>query len=561
MSAVLTLQQGFSAFELAKGCSPMIALLKPWLGSALTYRPEPDDHTRSIARFISRTARSLASMSEVDTKSHQYYNLDVRWRHLRMLCNALLRLATFAATDSCQRLPTPSRSHSYLASTPTGTRSRWTSVPVRRAEILTEWRLIHTDALIDLNCDLCFRQGCRKYYVCLVCQTYLCSRCYYPTTADPTSSQHINGVRELRQHEKDLKAALDGLRGISCQDSTILRKVLCQHVMLRRWVLSKERAYRTWQSEHSCHNHFRPKDFPGWNAVYIMTHSLSLAPNSPSADIGDLGNGSSDSTWHELTRQWQDIYAFNNIDMDSRLPCTHKNFVQVTTSNVHSIDGHSIHESSGLVSFAIFEALAEKYEDAVLGEAVDFQSMQSKSLFDWLNKGPWTDNCLLPPSTTLIPQFIDGRTTESDSGSGTSDSDSATTTSQNSEDSSIISHDSEALAEVIGEGTATEGIPADSIEDLLDTLLQRLKSLSEDDPQREETELVLETAWRMGQAIVYHDTPRPSLKEMAEQNSGYHIAPGSPVTSNHDHEETNGSPTMYTARSISPVSWFSEDDL
>lgn len=66
-------------------------------------------------------------------------------------------------------------------------------------------------------------------------------------------------------------------------------------------------------------------------------------------------------------------------------------------------------------------------------------------------------------------------------------------------------------------------------EEILERLVVKRGSLINERLLTDENDLVLETAWKFVQAIVYHDTPRQSLEEIAGQGGAWHKAPGTPV--------------------------------
>lgn len=493
-------------------------------------------------------------MSESQTNPYSSYALDGRWSYLHILCSALLRLALLAPVVLYAGPYQASSKSSWVSPARSGLQTRWTSVPVQKVEIFREWRLLHSDVDLKPTCYFC----CRKIYkgqkchVCSTCYIYLCKDCHRPIAAGIPSSQHLKPLRELRQNEKDISFVLGALKGIAYRDSRVLRKVLCQDDLLKCWVRSKARAYRCWQTKYGkssingFYTHFRRFNFVGWSAIHTMTCSLSLAFSTNRDARGDDKEDTS-AVWSDLTSRWQDIYAFRHTNRasDPSLPCTHKRFAEVTLKQVRSMDGHALLDSSGRVSFKVFEALARKYEDAVVGGKLNIDQLQSTRLSAWFVEGFQESSGQLP--SLMFPEHVSGHSAiGSDGGAKSLDSDST---------SSKATSASDTLLDVSRVDAEDESHFDFCIEDVLDNLLEKMKSLAQDAPLRDETELVLETAWKMAQAIVYHDTPRPSLKEMAEQNTGFYTAPGTPETSSLSHDESNGSSHYGTPRSISPVSW------
>lgn len=210
------------------------------------------------------------------------------------------------------------------------------------------------------------------------------------------------------------------------------------------------------------------------------------------------------------------------------------------------MDGFATLNSAGQLSSEFFQALAMKYEDAVRSGILSVEKLQSTRLSDGIQCfGTGID---LPP-LPRIPKSITNNQASEWSMSEVSDYDSTTTTTSSLSDT---------LLDVNGGELEDEGSLQYEIEDVLDNLLEKQSSLAPDAPRREDTELVLETAWKMAQAIIYNDTPRPSLKEILEHNIGYYTAPASPVTSSPSHDGSSGSSNLYTARSISPASFILE---
>lgn len=406
--------------------------------------------------------------------------------------------------------------------------------------------------------------------MCTICSANICNQCYKGITTRATRRQDLEPLRILLQLERDVSSVLDSLEDTASRSSEVLRRVLVQNDVLQRWVYSKKRAYHSWGKQ-SCkgsglrvfYSHLQKTDFVGWDALDAMARCLSIeVVQCSKLDIFGPNGKDDEDPWTEVTQLWRDLYAFKRPGREFRLPCTHRRFLEFRPGDVHSIDGHLIHDLPGQVSFEIFEALEKKYEDHGKNGHSTMEDLQSTRVSDWLFGGRRTETGL--NTLLVIPERLrdDGETDDGLSSvrSVSTGSSSTSGTEHLSATRSESSSDSGSTDGKFENTMETEGISEDWIEDLLDNLLEKFKSLGEEASGREETELVLETAWRMGQAIVYRDTPRPSLKEISEQNIGFYTAPASPTTSSLDHRGSDRSLTMYTARSISPVSWSLDDD-
>lgn len=546
-------------------------LFKPWIRSSHDFLVDVTDQVDSLTRFISQTAQSLAFMGQLDSKSYHGYPIIGRSAHLQMLCTALLKLALLPQSACGSLSPYNfTVSHHGCCASPSP------FVTVKSHEVLREWRLIQSDADVDLGrCTHCRRllDGDERLRICRVCSACICNDCYSTMITSTPRSLYLQPLKVLLQLERELTSVLDSLEAIASRSSEVLRRVLSQNDNLKCWVYSKTRAYSDWENQY-CEgsglqvrfNHFRKTDFVGWIAINIMARCLSLevVQCSDSDMFGPNGQDDPDP-WTEATQLWRDVYAFERPGAELQLPCTHGRFLELTPVELCSIDGHLIHDSSGQVSFEVFEALAKKYEEFGKDGNATMKDLQSTRVSDWLFGGPLTETN--SPASLLIPESLRDY---GDTGDGTRSARSDSTSSEGipeqprpmpaptpeleSEPGSTDEEESEDF-------TGNEGMPEDWIEDLLDDLLEKFNSLGEETLEKAETELVLETAWEMGQAIVYHDTPRPSLKEISEQNVGFYTAPASPATSNLSHGRSDRSVTMYTARSISPISWFPQDDF
>lgn len=543
-------------------------LFRPWTSSSQASLDVYADQVDSLAKFISQTARSLAFKGQFNTESYSGYRTTGRSAHLGMLYTALSKLALLPQLGWGSSPPdnsTSSHCACYASPSP--------FVPVKRHEIFREWRLIQSD--VDFHLGLCqyCRSDCDKDQrprMCTICSANICNQCYKAMTTRATRRQDLEPLRILLQLERDVSSVLDSLEDIASRSSEVLRRVLAQNVVLQRWVYCKKRAYSSWGKQ-SCKgsglrvstSHFRKKDFVGWKAIDAMARCLSLAVRQcPDLDMVGPNRKDPKDPWIEVTQLWRDLYAFKRPGREFRLPCTHRRFLEFRPVDVHSIDGHLIHDSSGQVSFEVFEALAKKYEDYGKNGQSTMEYLQSTRVSDWLFGGRRVETGL--NSLLMIPESLrddgdadDGSNSVSSVSTGSSGTSGSRSSSAVRSESSSGSRSADGEFENVMENA---DLSEDWIEDLLDNLLRKFKCLDRETTAREETELVLETAWKMGQAIVYHKTPRPSLKEISEQNIGFYTAPASPATSSLSHGGSGHSLTMYTARSISPISWFLEND-
>lgn len=545
-----------------------MGLFKPWLGSSRASPNVYTDQVDALTRFIGQTAKSLAFMGQLNTKSYYGYRTIGRSDHLKMLCETLRELALLPQVGRASLDPDNfTTSHRACFASPSP------FVPIKRHEILREWRLIQSDVdfwLGRCNYCRCYLDRDQRLRVCTVCSAHICNDCYSTIINSTPRSLYLQPFKILLQLERETSSVLNSLEAIATRTSEVLRRVLSQNDVLEYWVYSQKRAYSDWKKQHCeghglrvSYSHFLKTDFIGWNAIDVMARCLTLKVRQcPDLDLVGPNGKDTEDPWNEVTQLWQNIYAFEYLDEELYLPCTHRRFLELTPDDVCSIDGHLIHDSSGQVSFEVFEALAKKYEDSGKGGSSTMEDLQSTRVSDWLFGGRRTETGL--NSLLMIPERLrDDGDTDDGSSSVRSVSTGSSGTSESGPVSATRSESgsgSESVNEKFEDAMESEGISEDWIEDLLDNLLEKFKNSSQEALDREETELVLETAWKMGQAIVYHDTPRPSLKEISEQNIGFHTAPASPLTSSLNYEGSDRSLTMFTARSISPVSWPLEDD-
>lgn len=267
----------------------MLALLKPWLGTGIGIIRDPDDLAYSLAHFISRIADSLALASDEDNKLYYRLSLAGRRPHLDMLSKALLMLALSNRVMPHSSPESASIGVTRLGSSSATPRARLTAAPVKKAEVFKEWRSLQADGDNILSCQRCRRQieNYWKCYVCSVCYTYLCNVCHIPIAAGSPPREYLEPIRQLFLHEKSMKSVLDALRGIAYHGSRVLRRVLDQNDMLKRWAHSQNKAYLSLGRDqgNSYNNrylyaHFPKTNFVGWDAADILACSLSLDINT-----------------------------------------------------------------------------------------------------------------------------------------------------------------------------------------------------------------------------------------------------------------------------------------
>lgn len=494
---------GFSAFDYCIDNSAMMDVLRPWRSIPPTHgmAQNSDDRLFGLTQCISRSARAIADRRRDALIGDSRLN-GTGW-HLLNICSFLFRLAL--APFPPPRLPAQ-KTH--------------TAVPAKKTEILREWRIIVADSDALMFCSFCDDHLQQDFYTCTMCLSVLCGACHSQLSLGTQPHARVKVWTELRQMEKDMIPISTVLRGLAYQDSSVVGEVLSQDNILRRWVLAKRQEYATWRKCWGLH-HFRNVHLHGYNLVHTMARVLShekdrhMSEDESASDTIDIEHCNvMEETRSGLTEQWQDIFFYWSIDEDlNSEPCTHSCFLKASKQHQSLREPQVVFDSEDKLTSETFDRIAEKYEDCLAGGDLTLEKLQTRRFTD--SAVETSDNGNKQSEPAMREELFHPPGAGADSGDETSSLDSASDTS------SDVTHVSE-VSDVGGE------LQFD-IEETLEKLLVKRRILQKEKPLTDKDELVLETAWKFVQAIIYHDTPRQSLKDIAEQGGEWHTAPGTPI--------------------------------
>lgn len=457
------------------------------------------DRLSRLAQCISRSARAIADLRRYATYGN--YRIDDTEWHLGNVRSFLFRLALEPFTPP--HLPA---------------QKTQTAVPAKRAEILREWRIIVADSDILIFCSFCQRTLRRDFYACSICGLYVCEACRSQLRLETQPHMRVKVWNELQQLEKDVVPISTVSMDLAYQDSRVVGEVLSQHNILRNWIFTKRKEYDRWRERWGLH-HFRTMYFHGYNLVRTMNRVLShgkdrdMSDDKSASDTLDIEQCKfTKSTRSDLTERWQDIFFDWDIDKDlDSSQCTHSSFLKGSKQRQSLMEPQVVFDSDGRLTSGTFDLLAQKYEDCLASDDLTFEKLQTRRFTDSIIEGSDSGN-------NGSEQAIGG---DRGSGPGTDSPDETSSlggssyATSDATDASVVS-DMEDEAQI-------------DVEEVLENLLVKRGSLIKENLFTDENDLVLETAWRFVQAIVYHDTPRQSLKDIAEQGGEWHTAPGTPV--------------------------------
>lgn len=492
---------GFTAFDYCANNPPMMDVLRPWRSVSRIYGipPDPNERLCLLISCIIRSARAI-SQNRRDSSHGEFQVSDTMW-HVRVLRSSLFRLGMFPFTSPCLRAP---KLH--------------TAVPAKRAEILREWRVIFADSQDIIYCGFCGVTLLDEFYACSICESVICEVCFPQLKLGTQPYMNVRVWEELKQLEGNVNPISKALIGLAYQDARVVAQVLAQDNLLRHWVLAKRQEYAKWKTRWGLH-HFRTAEFHGWNIVHTMARVLTQGQDLEKSD--DVGSSDASETEQcnttretcsDLTERWQNAFVYGLVDQDfSDAPCTHRSFLKVSKDRESLGEPQTLFDSTGKLTSEAFDLLAKKYEECLTSEDLNLENLQKISFADSLVESP-------PTSENRFGHAIDGQ----DVLGAAEDSCDETTSVESASDSSSDVTDVSVVSDVGDE------VQID-IEEALEKLLVKRGTLQQEKLFTEEDDLVLETAWKFVQAIVYHDTPRQSLKDIAEQGSEWHTAPGTPV--------------------------------
>lgn len=488
---------GFTAFDYCAHNPAMMEVLRPWRPAPCIYGMPRNSIERlypSISCII-RSARSLSQHRREAIPGHSQMN-DTRW-HLRIIRSSLLRLALSHFTSPSPR-----------------PRKVYTAVPAKRAEILREWRIILADSQDMIYCCYCAQTLLKKFYVCSICRSVVCEICFSRLRLETQPRVPVEVWKELRQLEQDMNPISTVLRGLAYLDSSVVGEVLSQDNVLEHWVLVKQQEYAKWRRRWGLH-HYRTVDFHGYNLVDTVARILSYGQDHHVSDdesVSDAMNierrNNTQETRSLLTERWQDNFSSSLTDRDLATErCTHSFFLKASKHRQSLVS-----DSKGKLTSETLDQLAEKYEEWLASGDLTFEKLQTTRSTDAIIEASNNGN-----NRSQYP--IGG---QSSSGVGADSPDDTSSLESTSDDTSDVTDES-AVSDI-----EDEAQPEIDIEEVLERLLVKRRSLIKEKLLTDENVLVLETAWKLIQAIVYHDTPRQSLEDIAEQGGEWHTAPGTP---------------------------------
>lgn len=489
---------GFTAFDYCANNPAMMEVLRPWRPAPRIYGMPQSSMERlspSISCLI-RSARALSQRRREARFDPSQMN-DTRW-HLRIIRSCLLRLALSQFTTPCLRA-----------------RKVYTAVPAKRAEILREWRIILADSQDSIYCRYCAQILVKGFYVCSICSLFVCEICFSELRFETQPHVRVESWKELKQLEKDMIPISKVLRGLAYQDARVVGEVLSQDNILKHWVLAKRQEYAKWKSRWGLH-HYRTVDFHGCNLVHTMARILSYGQDRHMSDdesVSDVltieHHDHMQDTHSLLTERWGGIFfsSLSDIDLDAER-CTHGCFLKASKHRQSLF-----FDSKGRVTSETLDQLADKYEDWLSSEDLTFEKLQTRRFTDGIAEASNNGK-----NQSKQPIGRESRT------GVVADSRDKTSSLQSASDSWSDVTDSSAVSDM-----EDETQPEIDAEEVLERLLVKRGSLMKERLLTDENILVLETAWKLVQAIVYHDTPRQSLEDIAEQGGEWHTAPGTPV--------------------------------
>lgn len=494
---------GFTAFDYCANNPAMLEILRPWRPAPCIFGipRSPIERLSPSISCIIRSARAMSQHRRENSSDHSLSN-DTIW-HLRIICSSLLRLALSEFTSPCLRA-----------------RKVYTAVPAKRAEILRECRIILADSQDIVYCCSCGQIVLKEFYICSTCRSFVCELCFSRLRLETHPHVRVEVWKELRQLEKDVCPISAVLRGLTYQDSSVVGEVLSQDDIIKHWVLAKRQEYAKWRKRWGLH-HYRTVDFHGYSLVHTMARVLSSGQDCHLSDdesVSDSLNiehcNNAQDMGSVLTERWQNMFFFYLSDDDfDRERCTHSFFLRASKHRQGLREAEVVFDSEGKLTSETFDRLAEKYEDCLASGDLTFEKLQTRRFTDAIIEDSNVGN-------NRSEQAIGW---ESRSGVG-ADSRNETSSLESASDISSDVTDASAVSDI-----EDEAQPEIDVEEVLERLLMKRGSLIKEKLLTDENDLVLETAWKLVQAIVYHDTPRPSLADIADQGDEWHTAPGTPV--------------------------------
>ncbi|KAK7983177.1 hypothetical protein PG989_010579 [Apiospora arundinis] len=316
------------------------------------------------------------------------------------------------------------------------------------------------------------------YYGCSRCTASKCEQCY------SLQGSETIPIQQLEKMERDTTTIRKVLKPLVKYGHQILLEVMNTHQALWEWARRREEAYKTWESRSTKNGgEFCRGEIPGWELVSILTYlgdefgktGKPTVPRVSEANPLSLCDASS-----ALTYRLRKL--FGNYSPDKEVPCT----------------GCEVHEYVQIWSVAdLPDDLKAMFGPEKEFTQVFFRTMVNKYRLD--QKG----ETLTPPDE---------------------DSNGESVTRNVSSKGKVVEKDMELTASDASGDVDEENmhIAADmQIDTLIDPiqhdLIQQWRSIpsSKQEKDRERQELVLETAWRLAQAIAYHEVRKPSLADLS----------------------------------------------
>lgn len=494
---------GFTAFDYCANNPAMMEILRPWRPAPCIYGI-PRGSIERLSPSISCIIRSTRAMSQHRREAtSDSLELNVTDWYSRSICSSLFRLALSDFTSPCIRA-----------------RKVYTAVPAKRVEILREWRIILADAQDMMNCCFCGQIMAKEFYVCSICRSFVCEFCFSRLRLETQPHLSVKVWMELRQLEKDMLPISTVLRGLAYQNSRVVGKVLSQDNNIKHWVLAKRQEYATWRKRWGLH-HYRTVDFHGYNLVHTMARLLSYETDRHMSDVESVSDAlniehfkNTQETFSVLTERWQDIFfgSLSDIDFNTER-CTHSFFLKASKNRQSLREPEVVFDCEGKLTSETLDQLAEKYEDCLASGDLTFEELQTRRF----------TNAIIIASDNSHNRSKQAVGWKSRSGVSAGCRDETSSLESASDITSDVT-DASAVSDI-----EDEAQPEIDVEEVLERLLVKRVSLIKEDLLTDENALVLETAWKLVQAIIYQGTPRQSLQDIAEQGGEWHTAPGTPV--------------------------------
>ncbi|KAK7999276.1 hypothetical protein PG990_011876 [Apiospora arundinis] len=305
-----------------------------------------------------------------------------------------------------------------------------------------------------------------------------------PANNEMEANSETIPIQQLEKMERNTITICKVLKPLVNYGHQILLEVMNTHQALWDWARRREEAYKTWESRSTKNGgKFCRSEIPGWELVSILTYlgdefgktGKPMVPKVSEANPLSLCDASS-----ALTHRLRNLFGHSSPDKE--VPCT----------------GCEVHE------YVQIWSVADLPDDlkAMFGPEKEFTQVFLRTMVNKYRPDQKGET-LIPPDE---------------------DSNGESVTRKVSSKGKVVEKDMELTASDASGDVDEENmhIAADmQIDTLIDPiqhdLIQQWRSIpaSKQEKDRERQELVLETAWRLAQAIAYHEVRKPSLADLS----------------------------------------------